>query len=105
MHWNPAKFAFIDGKAGLGISYSPWLRNLVPDINIAYLAGYKRLDTKQVISASLLYSSLEMFRSLMISAIWNVPSIQMNLHSMLPIQGCLPKIFPGESHSGSSIQT
>ncbi|MCX6254753.1 MAG: type IX secretion system outer membrane channel protein PorV [Bacteroidia bacterium] len=58
MHWNPAKFAFIDGKAGVGISYSPWLRNLVPDINIAYLAGYKRLDTKQVLSASLLYSSL-----------------------------------------------
>jgi hypothetical protein len=58
MHWNPAKFAFIDGNAGLGISYSPWLRNLVPDINIAYLAGYKRIDTKQVLSASLLYSSL-----------------------------------------------
>jgi hypothetical protein len=58
MHWNPAKFAFIDGNAGIGISYSPWLRNLVPDINIAYLAGYKRIDTKQVISASLLYSSL-----------------------------------------------
>jgi hypothetical protein len=57
-HWNPAKFAFIDGNAGVGISYSPWLRNLVPDINIAYLAGYKRIDTKQVISASLLYSSL-----------------------------------------------
>jgi len=57
-HWNPAKFAFIDGNAGVGISYSPWLRNLVPDINIAYLAGYKRLDTKQVLSASLLYSSL-----------------------------------------------
>src|SRR5664280_418618 len=58
MHWNPAKFAFIDGNAGLGISYSPWLRNLVPDINIAYLAGYKRLDSKQVLSASLIYSSL-----------------------------------------------
>ena len=58
MHWNPAKFAFIDGKGGVGISYSPWLRNLVPDINIAYLAGYKRLDSKQVLSASLLYSSL-----------------------------------------------
>ena len=57
-HWNPAKFAFIDGNGGIGISYSPWLRNLVPDINIAYLAGYKRIDTKQVISASLLYSSL-----------------------------------------------
>src|SRR5512133_279891 len=58
LHWNPAKFAFIDGKGGVGISYSPWLRNLVPDINIAQLAGYKRLDTKQVIAASLLYSSL-----------------------------------------------
>jgi hypothetical protein len=57
-HWNPAKFAFIDGNGGIGISYSPWLRNLVPDINIAYLAGYKRIDSKQVLSASLLYSSL-----------------------------------------------
>ena len=58
MHWNPAKFAFIDGNGGVGISYSPWLRNLVPDINIAYLTGYKRIDKKQVLSASLLYSSL-----------------------------------------------
>jgi hypothetical protein len=58
MHWNPAKFAFIDGSGGVGISYSPWLRNLVPDINLAYLAGYKRIDTKQVISGSLFYSSL-----------------------------------------------
>ena len=58
MHWNPAKFAFIDGKAGAGISYSPWLRNLVPDINIAYLAGYYRIDQKQVVSGSLIYSSL-----------------------------------------------
>jgi len=58
MHWNPAKFAFIDGESGVGISYAPWLRNLVPDINIAYLTGYKRLDSRQVLSASLLYSSL-----------------------------------------------
>lgn len=58
MHWNPSKFAFIDGKGGVGISYSPWLRTLVPDINIAYLSGYKRIDSKQVVSSSLLYSSL-----------------------------------------------
>jgi hypothetical protein len=58
MHWNPAKFAFIDGNGGVGISYCPWLRNLVPDINLAYLSGYKRIDNKQVISASLFYSSL-----------------------------------------------
>lgn len=57
-HWNIAKFAFIDGKGGAGISYSPWLRALVPDINIAYLSGYLRIDPKQVVSSSLLYSSL-----------------------------------------------
>jgi hypothetical protein len=57
-HWNLAKYAFIDGTGGVGISYSPWLRNLVPDINIAYLSGYYRIDEKQVASASLLYSSL-----------------------------------------------
>jgi hypothetical protein len=58
MHWNPAKFAFIDGKGGVGLSYSPWLRTLVPDINIALLSGYSRIDKKQVVSSSLLYSSL-----------------------------------------------
>jgi hypothetical protein len=58
LHWNPAKFAFIDGKGGIGISYSPWLRNLVPDINIANLTGYYRFDKKQVMSGSLIYSSL-----------------------------------------------
>lgn len=58
LHWNPAKFAFIDGDGGLGLSYSPWLRNLVPDINLALLTAYKRIDDKQVISGSLLYFSL-----------------------------------------------
>jgi hypothetical protein len=58
MHWNPAKFAFIDGKGGVGLTYSPWLRNLVPDISIASLNFYKRIDSKQVISFGLLYSSL-----------------------------------------------
>lgn len=57
MHWNPAKFAFIDGKYGVAISYIPWLRSMVPDINIAYLSGYYRFDKKQVMSGSLIYSS------------------------------------------------
>jgi len=58
MHWNPAKYAFIDGNGGFGMSYSPWLRALVPDINLAYLTGYYRLDSRQVFAASLMYSSL-----------------------------------------------
>jgi hypothetical protein len=58
LHWNPAKYAFIDGNGGMGLSYSPWLRSLVPDISLAYLTGYYRIDSKQVIAGSLMYSSL-----------------------------------------------
>ncbi len=58
MHWNPAKFAFIDNDLGAAFSYTPWLRNLIPDINLAHLTGYMRLDNQQVIAASLTYFSL-----------------------------------------------
>jgi hypothetical protein len=58
MHWNPAKYAFIDGNGGFAMSYSPWLRALVPDINLALLTGYYRIDSKQVLAGSLMYSSL-----------------------------------------------
>jgi len=57
-HWNPAKLAFIDKEWGVSFSYTPWLRNLVNDINLTYLAGYYRLDKEQVISGSLLYFSM-----------------------------------------------
>ncbi len=58
MHWNPAKYAFIDKKFGFALSYSPWLRKLVNDINLAYLAGYYKIDDKSAVAASLLYFSL-----------------------------------------------
>jgi len=57
-HWNPSKFAFIDDDMGFSVSYTPWLRALVPDINLAYLSGYKRIDKNQTIGFSLLYFSL-----------------------------------------------
>ena len=57
-HWNPAKYAFMDREMGVSISYSPWLRALVDDINLAYLVGYKKIDDKQSISSSLRYFSL-----------------------------------------------
>ena len=56
--YNAAKYAFIEEDFGISISYVPWLRKLVPDINLAYLSGYKKLGDKQVISGSLLYFSL-----------------------------------------------
>ena len=57
-HWNIGKYAFIDSKGGFAISYTPWLRNLIPDINLAYLTGFYRFDDQQVASMSLRYFSL-----------------------------------------------
>jgi len=56
--YNPAKYAFMDGNGGIALSYTPWLRALINDINLAYLVGYKRIDEDQVISASFRYFSL-----------------------------------------------
>ena len=55
---NPSKYAFAEGSFGFSLSYTPWLRELVNDINLAYLAGYYRIDDKQVIGSSLRYFSL-----------------------------------------------
>jgi hypothetical protein len=57
-HWNPSKYAFIDGQGGVTLTYTPWLRNIVNDINLAYLTGYYRVDRQQVVSGSLRYFSL-----------------------------------------------
>ncbi|MCB9016522.1 MAG: type IX secretion system outer membrane channel protein PorV [Lentimicrobiaceae bacterium] len=58
MHWNPAKYTYLESDMGFSMSYSPWLRSLVSDINLAYLTGYKKLSDDQVIAGSLLYFSL-----------------------------------------------
>jgi len=55
---NPAKLAFLDKPYGFSVSYSPWLKNLVPDINLAYLTGFYKLDERNTIAASLRYFSL-----------------------------------------------
>lgn len=59
IHWNPSKLAFAENDGEFSMSYSPWLRNLVPDMSLAYLAGYKRLDNKRsAIGGSLRYFNL-----------------------------------------------
>jgi hypothetical protein len=57
-HWNPAKYAFADKEWGAALSYTPWLRNLINDINLTYLVGYVKLDKQQTVSATLLYFSM-----------------------------------------------
>ena len=57
MHWNPAKLAFMENPTGFSASYTPWLRNLVPDIDLGYLSVYHRLDERNTIGGSLRYFS------------------------------------------------
>jgi hypothetical protein len=56
-HWNPAKLAFVEDPTGFSVSYTPWLRNLVPDIDLGYLAVYHRLDDRNTVGGSLRYFS------------------------------------------------
>jgi hypothetical protein len=58
MHYNPAKYAFIKKDMGIGMSYSPWLKGLTNDINLAYLSGFKRIDKMSAVAMSLRYFSL-----------------------------------------------
>ncbi|MBX3164260.1 MAG: type IX secretion system outer membrane channel protein PorV [Bacteroidetes bacterium] len=56
--WNGSKLAFMDNQFGVGATVTPWLRRLVPDINMYYLSGYGKLNSRQVIGGSLRYFSL-----------------------------------------------
>jgi hypothetical protein len=58
MHWNPAKYVFLEDEMGFALNYTPWLRSLVPDINLSYLTGYRKLDDLQTIAFSLKYFTL-----------------------------------------------
>lgn len=57
-YWNPAKYPFNISRAGVAINYTPWLRQLVNDIDLAYVAGYYRIGDYSAVSASLRYFSL-----------------------------------------------
>ena len=57
-YWNPAKYPFCISRAGIALNYTPWLRQLVNDIDLAYLAGYYRIGDYSAISGSLRYFSL-----------------------------------------------
>lgn len=60
IHWNPGKLAFMETDMGGSVSYTPWLRALVPDINLAYLTGYGKFGKGklQTLAGSLRYFSL-----------------------------------------------
>ena len=57
-YWNLAKYPFCISRAGIALNYTPWLRQLVNDIDLAYVAGYYRIGDNASISGSLRYFSL-----------------------------------------------
>lgn len=56
--WNPSKLAFLEDRDAVSISYSPWLRHLVPDVSLSYLSYAHKLDDRNTIGASLRYFNL-----------------------------------------------
>lgn len=57
-YWNPAKYPFTKSPAGISLCYTPWLRQLVSDIDLANLTGYYKVDDYSAVSSSLTYFSL-----------------------------------------------
>ena len=58
-YWNPAKYAYMYSKGGITANYTPWLRKLVGDIDLAYLAGFYNFgDLAGGIGASFTYFSM-----------------------------------------------
>ena len=57
-YWNPAKYPYTKSQAGVSLCYTPWLRQLVSDIDLANLTGYYKLDDYSAVSSSLTYFSL-----------------------------------------------
>ena len=64
-YWNPAKYPFCISRAGISLNYTPWLRQLTNDIDLANITGYYRLGDYDALSSSLRYFSLgEVYESL-----------------------------------------
>jgi len=57
-YWNPAKYPFTISRAGVALNYTPWLRQLVSDIDLANITGYYRIGDYSAVSGSLRYFSL-----------------------------------------------
>ncbi|TPE43814.1 type IX secretion system outer membrane channel protein PorV [Pontibacter mangrovi] len=57
-YWNPAKLGFVENDLSVSFSYSPWLRNIVDDMSLNYLSGYKKLNETSALAVSLMYFDL-----------------------------------------------
>lgn len=58
IHWNASKLAFVKKPVGFGISYAPWLRHIVPDVQLSYISGYAKISENSTVGGSFRYFSL-----------------------------------------------
>ncbi len=56
--WNTSKLVYADNDAGASVTYTPWLRNLVGDMWLTYVSGYKKIGKNQVVGLSMNYFNL-----------------------------------------------
>jgi hypothetical protein len=57
-YWNPSKLAFLEVITATSLSYSPWLRQLLPNVDLAYLSYARKLDERNALGISLRYFNL-----------------------------------------------
>lgn len=55
IYWNTAKLSFIENEAGANFSYAPWLRDIIGDMGLMNLSGYKKVGEGQFVTAALTY--------------------------------------------------
>lgn len=81
-YWNPAKYPFTISRAGVALNFTPWLRQLVNDINLGYIAGYYRIGDYSAVSGSLRYFSLGEVQMSEQSLSSNDPGMTINPYEM-----------------------
>ena len=56
--WNPAKYAFAVSKQGVGVTYTPYLSQLVNDIFLGNLTYYNRINENSAVAGGFRFFSL-----------------------------------------------
>ena len=60
-YWNSSKYAMATSPGGFAISYTPWLRKIVGDIDLAQIAGFYKIGSDEENKAGTLSASLRYF--------------------------------------------
>ena len=55
MHYNPAKYTYLQDKWNIGVGYSPWLHALVKDMGLFYVAGAYKINDRSSVAATMRY--------------------------------------------------